>query len=62
MPDAARRPRVRVGVVWAMAAAVVAAAVIGAWQPWQRPTPASDVAGGAGLAERRDGCLGARPP
>ncbi|WP_458041172.1 MULTISPECIES: SGNH/GDSL hydrolase family protein [Bacteria] len=49
MPDAARRPRVRVGVVWAMAAAVVAAAVIGAWQPWQRPTPASDVAGGAGL-------------
>lgn len=49
MAEASRRPRVRVGVVWAMAAAVVAAAVIGAWQPWQRPTPASDVAGGAGL-------------
>ena len=50
MPEARRRPRVRVGVLWAMAAAVVAAAVIGAWQPWQRPTPAAEVAGGAGLA------------
>lgn len=50
MPAAPRRPNVRIGVVWAMAAAVVAAAVIGAWQPWQRPTPAAEVAGGAGLA------------
>jgi lysophospholipase L1-like esterase len=50
MPASSRRPRVRAGVVWAMAAAVVAAAVIGAWQPWQRPTPAAQVAGGEGLA------------
>ena len=50
MPAASRPPRLRVGVVWAVAAGVLAAIVIGAWHPWQRPTPASQVAGGAGLA------------
>ena len=50
MAEAPRRPRVRVGVLWALAAGVLAAAIIGAWQPWQRPTPTAEVAGGAGLA------------
>lgn len=50
MPDASRSPRVRVGMLWALAAGVLAAVVIGAWQPWQRPTPSSEAAGGARLA------------
>lgn len=49
MPDASR-PSVRVGVVWALTAGVLAAGVVGAWRPWRRPAPAAEVAGGAGLA------------